>query len=99
MASRLEHQFIVKGAEVMRTNYSFVWQHLEPSQELQSKLVEKLFMTKTDREEINSYDQRFAQNAVIIHKVLFSNKSPLSLHQVLVNTKQDHIVKKLNEGT
>ena len=94
-----EYDTITKGAEVMRTNYSFIWQHLELSQEFQSKLVENSFMTEADREEVNSYGQRFAQNAVIIHRVLFSNKSPLSLREVLKNTGQGHIADKLMQGT
>ena len=94
-----EHDLIVKGAEVMRTNYSFIWQRLELSEELQSELVKNSFMTEEDREELNSYGQRFAQNAVIIHRVLFSNNSPLSLHKVLADTGQDHIAKKLIKGT
>ena len=95
----LEYDTITKGAEAMRTNYSFIWQHSKLSQELQSKLVEKLFMTEADREEVNSYGQRFAQNAVIIHRVLFSDKSPISLHEVLKNTGQGHITNKLMQGT
>ena len=96
-----EHDLIVIGAEVMRTNYSFIWQRLELSEELQSKLVKNSFMTEEDREELNSYGQRFAQNAVIIHRVLFSNKSPLfmSLREVLKNSGQSHIEKKLTQGT
>lgn len=94
-----EHTTTTKSAEVMRTNYSFLWQHLEPTQELQSKLVEKSFITEADKEEINSYRQRFAQNAVIIHRVLFSDQSPISLHEVLINTGQDLIAKKMMQGT
>lgn len=95
------HNLIAKGAEVMRTNYSFIWQRLELSEELQSELVKNSFMTEEDREELNSYGQRFAQNAVIIHRVLFSNKSPLfkSLREVLKNNGQGHIEKKLMQGT
>lgn len=94
-----EHTTTTKSAEVMRTNYSFLWQHLEPTQELQSKLVEKSFITEADKEEINSYRQRFAQNAVIIHRVLFSDQSPISLHEVLINTGQGLIAKKMMQGT
>ena len=94
-----EQDLIAKGAEVMRTNYSFIWQHLELSEELQSELVKNSFMTEEDREELNSYGQRFAQNAVIIHRVLFSNKSPLSLREVLKNAGQGHIENKLMQGT
>ena len=94
-----EHLATVKGAEVLRTNYSFLWQHLEPSQAFLSKLFEKSFMTEADREELNSYGQSFAQNAVIIHRVLFSNCAPLSLLDDLTNTGQGHIANKLKQGT
>ena len=94
-----EHRATVKGAEVLRTNYSFLWQHLDPSQAFLSKLFEKSFMTEADREELNSYGQRSAQNAVIIHRVLFSNCEPLHLLDDLTNTGQGHIANKLMQGT
>ena len=56
-------------------------------------------MTEADREELNSYGQRSAQNAVIIHRVLFSKHSPLSLLEDLANTGQGHIRNKLMQGT
>ena len=56
-------------------------------------------MTEADREELNSYGHRFAQNAVIIHRVLFSDCEPLSLLDDLTNTGQGHIANKLMQGT
>ena len=94
-----EHHTTVKGAEVMLTNYSFLWQHLKPSQEFHSKLLENSFINEADREELNSYGQRFAQNAVIIHRILYSNHSPLSLLDGLATTGQRHIANKLMQGT
>ena len=94
-----DYQGSVKGAKVLRTNYSFLWQYLEPSQEFQSRLVEKSFMTEADRVELNCYEERSAQAAVIIHRVLFSNCEPLSLLDDLTNTGQGHITNKLKQGT
>ena len=82
----------------MTTNYSFLWQYLEPRQ-LLPILVDKLLLTETDKEKAESYKQKFAQNAVIINKVFFSDCPPLKLCDTLDVTGQEHIARKLLQGT
>ena len=92
-----EYELKLKGDRVMTTNYSFLWQYLEPSR-LLPKLVDKLLMTETDKETAESYKQKFTQNAVIINKVFFSDCPPLKLCDTLDVTGQGHIAKKLLQG-
>jgi len=82
----------------MCTNYSFLWEHLEPSQ-LLPILVEKLFMTETNKKEVELYAQKFAQNAVIIFWLFASDCPPLKLCDTLEVTGQEHIARKLLQGT
>ena len=77
----------------MRTNYSFLWQYLEPSR-LLSILVDKLLLTETAKKEAESYTQRFAQNAVIINQLFASDCPPLKLCDTLDVTGQEHIARK-----
>ena len=87
----------MRGFHVMSTNYSFLWQHLEPSQ-LLPVLVDKLFMTEAGKQEAKSYAQKFAQNAVIIIQLSESHCPPLKLCDTLDVTGQEYISKKLLEG-
>ena len=78
----------------MRTNYSFLWQYLEPSQ-LLPILVDKLLMTETAKKEAKSYRQKFAQNSVIIDQLFASDCPPLKLCDTLDVTGQEQIARKL----
>ena len=82
----------------MCSNYSFLWQYLEPSRLLPT-LVDKLLMTETAKKEAESYTQKFAQNAVIIKQLFSSDCPPLKLCDTLDVTGQGHIAKKLMQGT
>ena len=82
----------------MCTNYSFLWQYLEPSR-LLPILVDKLFMTETRKKEAESYTQKFAQNSVIISQLFASDCPPLKLCDTLDVTGQEHIARKLLQGT
>ena len=93
-----EYELNMKGARVMRTNYSFLWQHLEPNQ-LLLILVDKLLMTETAKKEAESYIQRFARNSVIIDQLFRSDCPPLKLCDTLDVTGQEHIARKLLQGT
>ena len=93
-----EYELSMKGARVMRTNYSFLWQYLEPSR-LLPILVDKTLMTETKRKEAESYTQKFAQNAVIIYQLFASGCPPLKLCDTLDVTGQGHIARKLLQGT
>ena len=72
----------MKGARVMRTNYSFIWQYLEPGR-LLPRLVDKLLLTETKKKEAESYPQKFAQNSVIIDQLFTSDCPPLKLCDTL----------------
>ena len=93
-----EYELRMKSARVMRTNYSFLWQYLEPSL-LLPILVDKLLMTETRKKEAESYTQKFAQNAVIINQLFHSDCPPLKLCDTLDVTGQGHIARKLLQGT
>ena len=92
-----EYELKLRGCIVMCTNYSFLWQYLEPSR-LLPKLVDKLLMTETARKEAESYGQKFAQNSVIIHQLFASDCPPLKLCDTLDVTGQEHIGRKLLQG-
>ena len=92
-----EYELSMKGALVMRVNYSFLWQHLQPGQ-LLSILVDKLLMTEVAKKEAESYRQRFAQNSVIIDQLFASDCPPLKLCDSLDVTGQEHIARKLLQG-
>ena len=81
----------------MRTNYSFLWQYLEPSR-LLPILVDKLLMTEKAKKEAESYRQKFAQNTVIINELFASECPPLKLCDTLDVTGQEHIARKLLQG-
>ena len=93
-----EYELRMRGCRVMRTNYSFLWQYLEPSR-LLSILVDKLLMTETAKKRAESYTQKFAQNAVIIGQLFVSDCPPLKLCDTLDVTGQEHIARKLLQGT
>ena len=93
-----EYKLVIRGWIVMCSNYSFLWQYLEPSRLLPT-LVDKLLMTETAKKEAESYTQKFAQNAVIIKQLFSSDCPPLKLCDTLDVTGQGHIAKKLMQGT
>ena len=93
-----EYKQKMRGDRVMGINYSFLWQHLEPSQ-LLPKLVDKELMTEIGKQIAESYKQKFAQNAVIINELFGSHCSPLKLCDTLDVTRQEHIARKLLQGT
>ena len=92
-----EYELKLRGCIVMCTNYSFLWQYLEPSR-LLPILVDKLFVTETDKKEVEMYGQKFAQNSVIIYQLFLSNCPPLKLCDTLDVTGQEHIARKLRHG-
>ena len=93
-----EYQQKMRGDRVMGINYSFLWQHLEPSR-LLPKLVDKELVTETGKQEAQLYKQKFAQNAVIINEFFGAHCSPIKLCDTLDVTGQEHIARKLLQGT
>ena len=93
-----EYEHTMRGFRVMITNYSFLWQYLEPSR-LLPILVDKTLLTEAAKKEAESYTQKFAQNAVIINQLFGAHCSPLKLCDTLDVTGQEHIARKLLQGT
>ena len=87
----------MRGARVMRTNYSLLWQQLEPSR-LLPILVNRQLMTETGKNEVESYGQKFAQNSVIIDQLFRADCPPLELCDPLDVTGQWDLSKKLRQG-
>ena len=56
-------------------------------------------MTEAKKKEAESYTQMFAQNTVIINQLFASDCPPLKLCDTLDVTGQEHIAKKLLQGT
>ena len=92
-----EYELKMRGCIVMCTNYSFLWQYLEPSQ-LLPILVDKLFMTETAKKEVEKYEQKFAQNSVVIFQLFLSDYPPLKLCDTLDVMGQEHIARRLRHG-
>ena len=86
-----------RGFPVIINNYSFLWQHLEPSR-LLPKLVDKLLMTEITKKEAELYQQKFAQNAVILNQLFTCHCPPLKLCDTLEVTGQGYIARKLLKG-
>ena len=93
-----EYELRMRGYKVMRFNYSFLWQYMDPSR-LLPILLDKLLMTETAKKKAESYTQKFAQNAVIIDELFQSGCPPLKLCDTLDVTGQGHIARKLLQGT
>ena len=93
-----EYKVKMRGCRVMSINYSFLWQYLEPSR-LLPILVDKEFMTEAGKHEAESYAQKSAQNPMIINELFASHCSPLKLCDTLDVTGQEHIARKLRQGT
>ena len=92
-----EYELKRRGLSVICINYSFLWQHLEPSR-LLPMLVDKLLMTEITKKEAESYQHKFAQNAVILNQLFTCHCSPLKLCDTLEVTGQGYIARKLLKG-
>ena len=96
-----EHEQSMKCARVIRTNYSLLYGHLESRGFLQ-KLPEKDLIDDTQSKAADSYQQRFAKNAVVINALLqFDRPSHglLKFCDTLETTPgQEHIARKLLKG-
>ena len=92
-----EFELKIRDWRAISINYSFLWQHMEPSR-LLPILVDKLLLTETYKKEAESYTQRFAQNSVIINQLFQSGCPPLKLCDTLDVTGQEHIARKLLQG-
>ena len=64
-----EHEQAMKCVRVIRRNYSLLYSHLD-TQRLVPKLPEKDLINEAQMKAVNTYHQRFAQNAILIDALL-----------------------------
>ena len=90
----------MRAARVIHTNYSLLWQHLSGS-----IVLPKLpFLGESQKEEVESYQERVTQNAVIINTLLGASvkHTPdglLILCETLQTTPgREHIAQRILEG-
>ena len=96
-----EHIQRMKCGRVIRTNYSLLYSHLDAGR-LLSKLPDKELIGEMQLKSVESYHQRFAQNAVLIDTLLKMDRPSnglLKFCDTLETTPgQEHIGKKLLQG-
>ena len=96
-----EHEQYMKYSRVVRINYSLLYGHLDADQ-LLPKLPEKDLINEPQFKAAESYQQRFAKNAVVIATLLkFDRPSHglLKFCDTLETTPgQEHLGRKLLEG-
>ena len=89
-------------SRVIRLNYSYLYQHLIPGPISQQLLLDKCIISEATAKKMESYHQKYAQNAIIIEALLTWKCPPgglLKLADTLaVTIGQKHIGKKLTEG-
>ena len=97
-----EHEQKMKCARVIRTNYSLLYGHLDAG-ELLPKLPDKDLIKEAQFTAAESYQQRFAKNAVVIEALLMFDRPShglLKFCDTLETTPgQEHIGRKLLKGT
>ena len=96
-----EHELRLRSAMVISSNYSLLWQYLDPSQ-LLPKLLDKFLIIEEDKEEAETYS-RYAQTSVIL-RGLFDDYCPPNRLFKLCDTLdtipgQEHLGEKLLQGT
>ena len=96
-----KHEQKMKCARVIRTNYSLLYGHLDAGK-LLSKLPEKDLISDTQFKVAESYQQRFAKNAVVIETLLMFDRPShglLKFCDILETTSgQEHLGRKLLKG-
>ena len=96
-----EHEQYMKYSRVIRTNYSLLYGHLD-ADKLLPKLPEKDLIDEAQLRAAESYQQRFAKNAVVIDALLkFARPSHglLKFCDILETTPgQEHLGRKLLKG-
>ena len=96
-----EHIQRMKCSRVIRTNFSLLYSHLDTGR-LLSKLPDKELIGEMQLKSVESYHQRFAQNAILIDALLTLDRPSnglLKFCDTLETTPgQEHVGKKLLEG-
>ena len=91
----------MRAANVIHTNYSLLWQHLSGG----IVLPKLSLLSESQKEEVESYQERVAQNAVIINTLLRDSVKHISeglliLCETLQTTPgREHIAQRILEGT
>ena len=92
---------MMRAARVIHTNYSLLWEHLSAD----IVLPKLSFLSESQKEEVESYQERLGQNAVIINTLLGASvkHTPdglLILCETLQTTPgREHIAQRILEGT
>ena len=86
---------------VISSNYSFLWQYLDPSQ-LLPKLLEKFLITEEMKEEAESYSG-YAQTSIILRGLFYDYCPPNRLFKLCDTLDtlpgQEHLGRKLLQGS
>ena len=91
----------MKATSVIHTNYSLLWQHLSAG----TVLPKLSFLSESQKEEVESYQQKAGQNAVIINTLLGASvkhtpEALLTLCETLHTTPgSEHIAEQILRGT
>lgn len=97
-----QHEQVMRAARVIYTNYSLLWQHLDASQAL-PRLMERSVISESEKKEVESYQQSYGQNAVIIDAILTAEHTAerlLTICDTLQATPgKEHIAQHLIRGT
>ena len=97
-----EHEQRMKCSRVIRSNYSLLYSHLDTGR-LLPKLPDKELINEALMKTVQSYQQRFAQNAILIQALLNMDRPSnglLKFCDTLETTPgQEHVGKKLLQGT
>ena len=96
-----EHEQRMKCSRVIRTNYSLLYGHLDAGK-LLPKLPDKDLIKEAQFKAAESYQQKFAKNAVVIEALLMFDRPShglLKFCDTLETTSgQEHIGRKLLKG-
>ena len=96
-----EHEQYMKYGRVVRTNYSLLYGHLD-ADKLLPKLPEKSLINETEFKAAESYQQRFAKNAVVIDALLLFDRPSHGLLKFCNTLEtipgQEHLGRKLLKG-
>ena len=90
----------MRALRVLRTSYSLLWYHLNANKVL-PQLLDKSVLSESLKKKVESYQQRYAQNAAVINE-LFAEHSPEGLMAICdtlqTTPAQEHIAQHILRG-
>ena len=96
-----EHELRLRSAVVISSNYSFLWQYLDPRQ-LLPKLLDKFLITEEEKERAETYSG-YAQTSIILRGLFYDYCPPNRLFKLCDTLDtipgQEHLGRKLLQGT